>query len=164
MKIPDDVRNVSKATALAIAGLAALVIFGLLAASMFVFGFGFFAQKTANFRGETQKRNQVEGSGAFRTAAYNHFFDLCAGVQSNEASIRNLQLELAGPPKPPADRVMVISASITALRNARATGINQYNADAVKSYTVGQFRSRSLPYQLSLTAKETSCTTASSTP
>ncbi len=164
MKILDDVRNISKATALAIAGLVALVIFGLLAASMFVFGFGFFAQKTANFRGETQKRNQVEGSGAFRAAAYNHFFDLCAGVQSNEASIRNLEDELHATPAPTTERVSIIMPSLTALRNARAAGINQYNADAVKSYTVGQFRSRSLPYQLSLTAKETSCTTASSTP
>ena len=39
-------------------------------------------------------------------------------------------------------------ANIAANQSVRAEGINQYNADASKSYTEGQFKSSRLPYQL----------------
>jgi hypothetical protein len=140
-------------------GVGTLVV-GLVLGFMYVFGWGFFAQTTAPWRGYTQQREQVEGSGSYRIAAYNHFFDLCAQVQSNESSIRNLRRELTSKPAPSEARALQINASITALENSRSGNIYQYNADAAKSYTVGQFRGSGLPYRLDPSAKETRCTSS----
>jgi hypothetical protein len=127
----------------------------LLLATMWVFGWGFFAQQTAEFRGETQKREQVEASGAFRVGAYDHFFDLCTSVQSNEATIDALTDELDT--NPSAARKEQINASLTALRANRATSIAQYNNDASKDYTIGQFRDAGLPPRLDATSEVTTC-------
>jgi hypothetical protein len=144
-------------------GVAAIVV-SLILGVMYVFGWGFFSTTTAPWRGAVEKRGLVEGNGSYRIAAYDHFFDLCAQVQSNEASIKNLRRELTAKPKPTDERAMQINASITALENSRAENINQYNADAAKKYTEGQFRSSGLPYRLSLSTKETPCTSSSPSP
>lgn len=108
----------------------------------------------ADPKGRVEAQEQIK-SGAGRIAAYNHFFDLCAAVQSDEASIKSLKEELTT--KPPESRLVQINASLTALRSARAEKINQYNADARKDYTIGQFKSSGLPYTLVLTQEVTSC-------
>ncbi|MGP4028392.1 hypothetical protein [Actinomadura sp. 3N407] len=145
------------------AGVVAIVVV-LILSIMYVFGWGFFSKTTAPWRGAAEKREQIEGSGEYRIAAYDHFFDLCAQVQSDEASMRNLRRELKSEPKPTDERAMQINASITALENNRAENINQYNADAAKKHTEGQFRSSGLPYRLSLSTEETACTSSSPSP
>jgi hypothetical protein len=50
-----------------------------------------------------------------------------------------------------------IYSSITANEAIRAETINQYNVDAEKTATVGQFRASNLPYELNVNAKETQC-------
>lgn len=109
---------------------------------------------TAEPKGKLQAREQIQ-SGSNRIAAYNHFFDLCAAVQSDEATIASLKEELGTGPSE--SRRGQIQATLTALRAARAEKINQYNADARKDYTTGQFRSSGLPYTLDQTEKETRC-------
>lgn len=138
-------------------GVLALIA-ALLLSSMWLFGFGLFSQHTANFRGETSKRNQVEANGSFRIAAYDSFFNECASVQGIEGTITALEAERDGKPKPSTDRLDQIAAFIAANRATRAAAIAQYNADARKSYTSGQFRDSNLPFQLDPKAKETSCT------
>lgn len=141
---------------IALAAVALVVL--LIISAMYLFGFGLFSQKTANFRGETSKRNQIEANGAFRVSAYNRFFDLCASVQSFEAQIANLEQERDDKANPPSDsRREQIASSITALRNTRSQTINQYNADAAKDYTAGQFRDNNLPYRLNPTQEVTTC-------
>jgi hypothetical protein len=108
----------------------------------------------ASPRGKVQAQEQIQ-SGSSRIAAYNHFFDLCAAVQSDEAAMASLRSELLT--NPPDSRRTQINASLTALRSARAEKINQYNADARKDYTIGQFKSSGLPYTLILTQEVTSC-------
>jgi hypothetical protein len=110
---------------------------------------------TAPARGQLAAREQIQ-SGTFRIAAYDRFFDLCAAVQSDEATIVALREELTTGPPP--SRVTQINASITALRSGRAEKINRYNGDARKDYTIGQFRSNGLPYQLSANQEATTCT------
>lgn len=129
--------------------LGVILIIGVASAIVFITDWG-----SAPVRGKLQARQQIN-SGSYRIAAYDHFFDLCASVQSKEGSIAALQQELKT--KPPQDRVTQINASITALRAARIDDIRQYNADAAKSYTEGQFRASSLPYQLNVNDKETTC-------
>lgn len=110
---------------------------------------------TAEPKGALEAREQIKGSGTFRIAAYNHFYNLCAAVKSDEATIEALNQELAT--NPSEKRVGQINASITALRSGRAEKINQYNADASKDYTIGQFRSSNLPYQLDSSQEVTLC-------
>lgn len=110
---------------------------------------------TADIRGQADAREQTLGDGDFRLAAYDHFFDLCASVQSHEGRLASLQEELDGDPS--ASRVEQVEASMTAVRSQRREAINSYNADAAKDYTAGQFRDADLPYELSINAEETRC-------
>lgn len=128
-----------------------MVLVAIFALSALVFGIRWI---TAGPKGKLQAREQIQ-SGNSRISAYNHFFDLCAAVQSDEAAIGSLKEELGTGPT--ASRRTQIQASLTALRSGRAEKINQYNADARKDYTIGQFRSSGLPYTLVLTQEATLC-------
>jgi len=157
---PRDVARESVKGGVSAIVVGVIVVVVLLAVgAVGVFGFGWFRQGTADFRGETDKKEQVEGNGSYRIAAYDHFFNLCASVQSNETSIANLQQELDGTPPPSAERASQLRASITAQRNQRGESINQYNVDAAKDYTLGQFQSSKLLYHLDTTKEKTECVT-----
>jgi len=137
----------------------ALVIAGLVVAVLVVsmviwFAANIFSQETAPFRGETSKRNQVEANGQYRIAAYDHFKDLCATVQTDKQTITNTQgqLDLSTDPA----QKQALSLFLLAQNNKLAEDVNQYNADASKSYTLGQFRDSSLPYKLYIEG-ETQC-------
>jgi hypothetical protein len=132
---------------LAIVVTAALVV-GLTAAGLA------WRYVIAEPRGKVQQEEILQ-RGQNRIARYDHFFNLCAAVQSDEATIGALTQELAT--DPPVSRVTQINATITALRSGRAEKINQYNADARKSGTIAQFRSSDLPFQLVHTEEVTSC-------
>jgi len=138
----------------AVAGIA--VVVGLVFGGIYLFGG--ISNHTANFRGEVAKKNLVEANGAFRTAAYDHFFDLCAAVQDDEAQIDSLNVELKSDPPPTPERISQIQQNLTALRANRAVDINQYNVDTQKGYTEGQFKADGLPFHLSASDKETRCT------
>jgi uncharacterized protein HemX len=148
---------VSVLTGAGVAGLAvvAVLLLALGIGLVGVYGFGWFTDATVNRQGQTQKELQVEGNGSYRIAAYNHFFDLCAAVQTDEQSIANLESEL----KTTTDstRKAVLPASITALRNKRADDINTYNADSHKTYTLHQFKASDLPFQIDPTQELTTC-------
>ena len=119
--------------------IAALAIVGGVAS----YALGWFA---APYQGKLQARQQIN-SGSFRIAAYDHFFDLCASVQTADNNIVTQTGLLKLYTKGSSDYNRTV-ANIGGLMAARADGINQYNADASKSYTEGQFRASNLPYQL----------------
>jgi hypothetical protein len=140
---------------------ALVVVLGVMALAAIVivigtFAGGWFQESTANFRGKVGVANATKANTAFRIQAYDHFFDLCAAVQDDEASLDSLDQELATS-KPSQSRLDQINASKTALRGSRAEKINQYNVDAKKDWTIGQFRSNGLPFQLNKTKEETTC-------
>jgi hypothetical protein len=139
------------ALAIGVGIIVLTVIIGLVG----IFGFGWLSNSTANFRGEVSKRNMVEANGAYRIAAYDHFFDLCQQVQATEASISNTEDVL----KTTTDAQLKTqyTANLLALRNNRADLITQYNADSDKSYTEGQFKSSNLPYELNVNKENTVC-------
>jgi len=139
-------RIVGETTFWILLALAAVVILTLL-------GLGW-RYILADPKGKVQAQEQIK-SGPSRIAAYNHFFDLCAAVQSDESAMQSLRDEMKTDPPP--SRVTQINASLTALRSARAEKINQYNADARKDYTIGQFKSSGLPFTLVLTQEVTRC-------
>lgn len=108
--------------------------------------------------GKVAAQEQIQ-SAPSRIGAYNHFFDLCAAVQGKEASLDAMAVELAAATDPDdASRIRTNIAGVTA---ARSRTILQYNADARKDYTVGQFRDSGLPYQLAegehVKGRRTSC-------
>lgn len=157
MTLRRDARDLTGGALLALVGGALAIVVVLALAMMAVFGFGLFSQKSANFRGETSKRNQVEANGAFRIAAYDSFYNECASIQAIEGTVAALKAERDGTPKPTPERVHEIAVALTANVATRAAAIAQYNADARKSYTSGQFRASDLPYQLDTTTEETQC-------
>lgn len=120
-----------------------------------VYGHGWFVDHTADRSGRTQVKQQINGNGGYRIAAYDHFYDLCADVQTDESNISNTQSEL----KVTTDqgRKLQLLTNLGAQRNKRAGDINQYNADARKSATLGQFKASDLPYQLNLNEETTTC-------
>lgn len=113
-------------------GLAGLA--GIAAVSL---ASGAFHYVTAPFFGRVEAERQIE-SGASRTALYNQFFDLCAGVQALEGQI-DAQADNTGPNA---------QANVSGLKARRAQVIAQYNADAKKDYTSARFLDAKLPYQL----------------
>ncbi|MFF7142318.1 hypothetical protein ACFZB5_13850 [Streptomyces nodosus] len=136
-----------------LAGIAALAAFTLIA----IYAFGGVSQLTASFRGETDKKNRTVGSGAFRIATYEEFFDLCASVQTSEAQLKALTDELDDKDHPPtADRAENIRTSITAVKASRAESITTYNSKASQEHR-SAFQDANLPARLDLTAQETQC-------
>jgi hypothetical protein len=101
---------------------------------------------TANLVGRGEAHIQIQSAGS-RISAYNHFFDLCASVQQAEAGI-DQQTALADKATTADDKARA-ETNIAALQMTRANGIYQYNADAAKNYTVGQFKDSDLPWELS---------------
>jgi len=99
---------------------------------------------TAGPKGKLAAREQIQ-SGSNRIAQYEHFFNLCASVQGLEASLVAQNRQLKNTEGSDRDRIM---SNIAGIEAERGRAIAQYNVDARKSYTSGQFRSSDLPYQL----------------
>lgn len=133
-----------------LAGLSLIAVFVAL-----WFGGILFSNATADFRGNASVINKTRASGNYRIAQYDHFFDLCAAVQSTEGQITAQKGEI---PFATPTRKAQIYENVDALTASRFSLIAQYNADARKSYTAGQFRSSDLPFHLDSTQETTTCT------
>lgn len=118
-----------------------LVLWVALASAIWGFGVA-----TAGIFGRGEAHKQIQ-SAPYRITAYDHFFNLCASIQANEAQIDAL-LEEQKLYEPGTRDFARVSASLTGVQAARHASISQYNADSSKDYTIGQFRDSDLPYQL----------------
>ena len=132
-------------------GIFAVVGLFLLAAALNLGGLALNAE-LAPWIGEKKqviKTNDVN----YRIPAYDHFFNLCASIQAREDQIDNMQLLDDNDPTK--------STNIVGLQNLRQSDIRQYNADATKEGTLGQFRASNLPYYIDPAAytgeNKTSC-------
>lgn len=123
---------------------AILLIAGGASAAVWGFKVG-----TAEIKGKGDAQIQIQ-SAPHRIAAYNHFFDLCAGVRADEVSLdaQHEQLEATID----AFQRTRVQTNITGLTGHRASLIEEYNANARKDYTEGQFRDSDLPYQIPTTS------------
>lgn len=95
-------------------------------------------------RGEAHK---VINSSDFRIAAYDHFFNQYASIKSLESQIDELTATLALLEQGTREYNYTLT-SLTGVKNLRHQAIQQYNADAMKDWTEGQFRDAQLPYQI----------------
>ncbi len=126
-------------------GYSIAAVLALVLAVALIWGINFgFRWITASPTGQLEAREQIL-SGDTRIAAYNHFHNLCASIQGNEGQIDELESTLALVSDDDKDRVLT---SIAGVKGARHQAIAQYNADANKDYTIGQFRDLKLPFVL----------------
>lgn len=140
-------------------GVAVAVIVGFFLLISLIWGLAFGGSwLIAGPQGKLEARQQIL-SGDFRITAYDHFFNQCVSIQNLEASLDAQRENLAALPKG-SDDVTRILANISGIQAARFGAINQYNADAEKNYTEGQFRSMKLPSYIAPTAyrgEKTTC-------
>lgn len=120
-----------------------------------MFTTGMLQRGTAEFRGQTKQIEQTKANSNYRIAQYEHFYNLCASVQSIESKIGNMEDELDTASE--AQRKEILNTSITASKNKRAELINKYNADARKEGTMAQFKSSDLPYSIDENEEVTVC-------
>lgn len=132
-----------------IGGIAALVTVGLII-TLVVGGVSWL---TAPFRGEVDKRDRTEGSGAFRIATYEEFFGLCSTVQSKEGTIKTLEEENKTASE---SRRAQINTSLTALKSSRIEAVNEYNAKAAQEHR-SAFKDEDLPPRLDVNDMNTTC-------
>lgn len=97
--------------------------------------------------GKVEAREQIL-SGDNRIRAYNSFFDQCSSIQAIESALSASLDELSSADPANSDNIIRIQTNITGLRAQRARGVAEYNANAAKDYTDGQFRDLNLPYQI----------------
>lgn len=121
-----------------------LVAFLLLGAVIFGVGYAF-NWWFAPYQGKLQARQQIQGNGDFRIQAYNQFFDLCATVTTLD---QQLQQTLAQEKADKGSDLSRDKINFGAQFNSRNEAANQYNVNAQKHYTVGQFKASDLPYQI----------------
>lgn len=138
----DNQVGVRKAIILSVTAIFGLIALWLIIGSA-IWGFGV---ATAGIfgRGEAEKRIQ---SAEFRIQAYDRFFNQYASIKSLEGQIDELTAQLATL-SPGTRDYSYVSSSLVGVKGLRHTAIQQYNADARKEYTEGQFRDNSLPYQI----------------
>lgn len=123
-------------------------VIALLLILALIYGGGMVQRLTADFRGETKQIEQTKASGDYRIAAYDQFYDKCAGVRTLESKIVNMERELEGTEE--VQRKTTLNTSITASANKRAELIESYNADARKEASRGQFKASDLPFELDI--------------
>lgn len=130
-------------------------VIGILVLVLVVIGIvGIVRWASAPARGKLQAREQIN-SGATRISAYEMFFNRCAAIQGMEAALKAQKALL---PKVAGEERERVNTNIAGITAARAASIAQYNVDAAKSYTIGQFRASALPYSLDLNGEVTVCT------
>ena len=138
---------------------AVLIIGGIVLLALVVVAVFGIQWVTAEPRGKLDQRERTVANGQYRIANYDSFFNLCGSIQAKEDQIRNTEDR-------PTDNKNGTAGGFTesqkqsillALENSRASLIRQYNADATKEGTAGQFRDSNLPYQINVNDKDTTC-------
>ncbi len=99
----------------------------------------------APFQGMLEKRQEVQ-SGDFRLYSYEHFYDMYASAKAYTQKIENQKIRLENTEDKEERRK--IRRNLNGLRNKRTEVIQEYNSDARKEESRGQFRAKDLPYKL----------------
>jgi hypothetical protein len=137
------IKEGSKAIGLVLLGIGAFSLLGL----VLTFVFGGLSWITAPFRGAVEQRELTQADGQYRIAAYDEFFNSCEAIAAKERIIQRY-LDQSRNEATPRDQRAILNAGIMAEQNARDEMIADYNADAAKADTRGNFRASHLPYQI----------------
>lgn len=98
---------------------------------------------TASIVGKTGAQEEVQ-SADFRIYSYNHFYDSCAEIQKAEAAY-DAQYDLLQSMEPGTDQYERQQRVVAVQKQWIEQLKHQYNADAEKEGTMGQFRANDLP-------------------
>lgn len=107
----------------------------------------------APIKGKAEAEMQIESKES-RIGNYEHFFDLCAVIQGNEATLAAQQAALA---TASGDEAQRYRANVAAISSQRQRNIARYNADARKAYTRARFLGESLPKRINPSNESTQC-------
>lgn len=145
-----DTREGIRIFGLSVVGLVAtLIVFLLLGVGIWAI-----AWVWAPWKGAGEARQQTVGSGTYRIAAYDHFYDLCASAQSLQQNLELTKESLKTATGSDKTREQINAQAQASQLNSL---IASYNADARKAGTLGQFKSSDLPYALDA-SQEITCT------
>lgn len=108
-----------------------------------LWGFGVL---TADIKGQGEAHKEIH-SAEFRLEAYNYFYDQYHSILGMEGSI-DANINTLSQFENTSKEYGRIVINIAALQSLRHQAIQEYNANASKDYTIGQFRDAGLPYQL----------------
>lgn len=108
---------------------------------------------TAEIKGRVDAEERIESADS-RIGNYEHFFDLCATIQGNEAALQSQRAALAGAGEKEARRYR---ANIAGIEAQRQRNIARYNADARKAYTKARFLGNELPKRIDPRGENTTC-------
>ena len=126
--------------------IVAIVVFAAgmwLAFASAVWGF---RVATAGIYGRGQAQIRIQ-SAEFRIEAYQYFYNQLGSITALEGKIDELTFQLRQ--LEPGTRAYIYTlSSLTGTKGLRRGAIAKYNMDAQKEYTEGQFRDKSLPYQI----------------
>lgn len=133
------------------ASFVGLLLVGVVLHLTGVYVFGGVQRSTADYRGETSVIEKTRADGSYRIQAYERFFDACNAIAAKQATLQGLekQLDSADP-----ERKAWLENTMAGIEASLYSDIGDYNADASKAGTVGQFRDSSLPYTIDLNTKE----------
>ena len=140
---PDGYKGDNVKTGITIVVLSICAMLIIWASVIGIWGFGV---ATAGLYGRGEAHKEIQ-SADFRIVAYDHFFNLYASIKSLEGKINELTatLNLLEPGTREYNYTLTALAGVKGLRHE---AIQQYNADAQKDWTMGQFRDNDLPYQI----------------
>lgn len=136
-----------------IAGYAILGV--IILTIIIVGGWGFatgFKYFTAEKTGQAEAERQIQ-SAEFRIFSYEHFFNAIAEINSAKAEY-DQQYDLLQTTDSGTDDYTRIQRNLAAIGAHIERLINQYNADAAKEETRGQFKTTSLPNHITLQPHE----------
>lgn len=100
----------------------------------------------APWEGKLEARQIIQGDGNFRIVAYERFYNQCSTIQTYEDSLRALNMQIEETEDTRTRNILLTNR--TGLQAQRMRAINQYNVDAAKDWTIGQFRDNGLPYEI----------------
>jgi len=143
--------NVLDTKRIVLYGILAFVLMFVLVIVFWGFSTGF-KYFTAKPSGIAEKERQVQ-SAEFRIYSYEHFYDMGARIESLEAKLvaqkKKIQKQKEG-----SEEYSRTLTNIAALEGLIIENKAQYNADAKKEETRGQFRANDLPYSYDLSLPE----------
>ncbi len=103
----------------------------------------------APIKGETEVI-EYRHSAENRIAKYNEFFSLCESVQTMEARIDVFTSDVELYSEDITSRAFTnAKTNLNAVTIGREDAVNEYNQDALRDYTGGEFRDLDLPHPLS---------------
>jgi len=108
---------------------------------------------TAPLRGVVKVQEAVQASAEFRIFSYEHFYDLIAAINAEEAQYDS-QWELLQTTEEEAESYSRIQRNLAAIKASIERFKRQYNADAAKEQTRGQFKDSELPFQIKVEPHE----------